>query len=439
VKSYRDALTYLYGLQGRGVKFGLRNIEALLQSVGDPHRRFPSIHIAGTNGKGSTAAFLASAFMAAGYRTGLYTSPHLVRFTERIRVDGKEIPADAIAQYAAQLIPASERYKATFFEVTTCIAMQHFAIRKVDIAIIETGLGGRLDATNVLHPMVSVITEISIDHTRELGTTIAAIAREKAGIMKRGVPCVTGASDLQAIGVMRRMAREKGVQLFRSHELAHLAMGNSIDGHAVVNLKADHLMMGHIRLGFAGVHQAPNAQLAAATLELLLRQPALHSRFNALSSKVVAEGFREVQRNSRLHGRLEVFGRRRRYVLDVAHNVSGIQTLLRSLGGLPVRPTVAVFGVMKDKPYTVMLDNLSRAVKTIVLVAPSTERAEDPKVLFRVCRRRGIDAPLSSSVGAGLAKAEALAGPSGHILITGSHYVVGEAFEALGRKGLDKA
>ncbi|MGB2957522.1 MAG: bifunctional folylpolyglutamate synthase/dihydrofolate synthase, partial [Bacteroidota bacterium] len=162
MKSYKETLSFLYSLQGRGVKLGLRNIQALLQSLGNPERGFPSIHIAGTNGKGSTAAFLASVFQEAGYRTGLYTSPHLVSFTERIRVNGRQIPVPAVLRLTQSLRSDIERYHATFFESTTAVAFAYFAEQNVDVAVVETGLGGRLDATNVLTPLVSVVTNISI-------------------------------------------------------------------------------------------------------------------------------------------------------------------------------------------------------------------------------------------------------------------------------------
>jgi dihydrofolate synthase/folylpolyglutamate synthase len=409
-----------------------------MSHAGNPHRQFPAIHIAGTNGKGSTAAFLASAFMAAGYRTGLYSSPHLRRFTERVCVDGKEIPEKVVAEYARELRPAIEQVRGTFFEATTCIAFRYFADREVDVGIIETGLGGRLDATNVVQPLATVISEISIDHTRELGMTVASIAHEKGGIMKRGVPCITSARGPEALHVLSNEAREKSVPLFQSHILAPLKMWGMRGGYAVVDLGVGRLRIRGVRLGLAGYHQAVNAQLATATLEVLLRSSRIRSRFPRLSTDSTALGLRRVVSHTGFSGRLQVLGERRRYLLDVAHNPSGMQTLVRSVPALSAGTRVTVFGVMKDKEYGPMLDLLGRVSSVIVLVAPEMERAADPDGLCRICRSRGISAVVGGSVRGGLARAELLAGAEGTILVTGSHYVVGEALRTLTGKGLDK-
>ena len=197
--AYRETIAYLFGLQKQGIKFGLSTSRELLARLGDPHRRYRSVHIAGTNGKGSTAAFLARILRAAGFRTGLYTSPHLVDFTERIRVDGVAVSEDRVVELAGRARAAADGLVApdgsgpvtpTFFEVTTAMAFTHFAEAGADIAVIEAGMGGRLDSTNVITPLVSVITNIDLEHTEYLGTTIEAIAAEKAGIIKPGVPVV---------------------------------------------------------------------------------------------------------------------------------------------------------------------------------------------------------------------------------------------------------
>src|SRR5512135_1725144 len=207
--SYSASLRYLYGLQGRGMKFGLRNIRNLLTFAGDPEAKFPSIHVAGTNGKGSTAAFLASAFMEAGYSTGLYTSPHLVRFTERITINGRQISEGRLAKYVGALRSAIEKTGATFFEATTCVAFQYFADEEVDIAIIEVGLGGRLDATNTLAPLACVITSIGFDHMEYLGPTIPSIAAEKGGIVKSRTPVVIGPIARSAERTISEIARKR--------------------------------------------------------------------------------------------------------------------------------------------------------------------------------------------------------------------------------------
>ncbi|HLF14725.1 MAG TPA: Mur ligase family protein, partial [Bacteroidota bacterium] len=200
------SLRFLHGLQGSGIKAGLGNIRVLLLYLGRPERSFPSIHVAGTNGKGSTSAMIAAALTAAGFRTGLYTSPHLIDFTERIRIDGKKIPLRRVSAYTRRLRRTIRAAKATFFEATTAIAFQYFADEGVDVAVIETGLGGRWDSTNVVTPLVSVITSIGMEHREYLGNTLRKIAFEKAGIIKRGVPCVVGNIPVPAMDVIKNRA-----------------------------------------------------------------------------------------------------------------------------------------------------------------------------------------------------------------------------------------
>ena len=208
------------------MKFGLRNIRALLKSVGNPQNWYPTIHVAGTNGKGSTTCFLASIFKEGGYKTGLYTSPHLVSFTERIRINGKEISERRLIGYVDRLRPAIEANEATFFEATTAIAFLYFADERVDIAVIETGLGGRLDSTNVLQPILSIITSIGLDHMEYLGPTLKQIAAEKAGIIKPATPLLVGRIVPEAEAVIRGIARRKRIPFHRASELVDMRIGD---------------------------------------------------------------------------------------------------------------------------------------------------------------------------------------------------------------------
>ena len=231
--SYHATLSYLYSLQYRGMKLGLRNVRTLVLAAGNPQRRFPSIHVAGTNGKGSTSSFIAACFTSAGYRTGLYTSPHLERFNERIRIDGLEIPDAEIVRLTRMLRPAIERTNATFFEATTVIAFSWFAREGVDVAVIETGLGGRLDATNVLKPMISVITNVALDHQEYLGNSLRMIAREKGGIIKPRTPVVTGSEDPDVIRVLKGIARKRSARFHLAGRVVRLS-GRSASGRMSV-------------------------------------------------------------------------------------------------------------------------------------------------------------------------------------------------------------
>lgn len=422
--SYRTTLRFLYGLQLLGMKLGLSNTRALLASMGRPHRAFPSIHIAGTNGKGSTSAFIASILQEAGFKTGLYTSPHLVRFSERIRVNGKEIPEARLVAYAARLRPEIESHRATFFEATTCIALKYFADEQVDVAVIETGLGGRFDATNVLTPLVSVITNISLEHTEILGNTVRAIAREKAGIIKRGVPVVTGSDDPEALAVFQRTACSRKARFLRSRDVVRIDEHNRL-----VILDVRGMKPVRIRLGLGGPHQAKNAALAVAALRserigiggVVLRK--------ALVGKVLRRGLRRVRENTGLRGMLEeVRMGEKTFIFDVAHNPDGMETLSAALRG--TRPAAVVFGMLKEKDVHAMLPQAAALGGTLVCVTAETPRCLKSSVLVRKARKMGIKAVDGGSVAAGVTLASRI--PGSTVVVCGSHYVVGPALEALG-------
>ena len=428
MNSYRDTLRFLYALEYRGMKFGLRNIRALVRGAGRPERAFPSIHVAGTNGKGSTSAFIASAFTEAGYRTGLYTSPHLVRFTERIRIDGKEMGEDRLVAYVRRLRPLIEETGATFFEATTCVAFLYFADEQVDIAVIETGLGGRLDATNVLHPLVSVITNVSLEHTEILGNTVRAIAREKGGIIKPSVPAVTGSDDSGVLAVLRRRGARCGVRVRRSSDVVSVVRHA---GGREVSLSSPRLATGRFTPGLSGGHQVQNAALALCALDTLLGARTGGRLFGALKGPVIRSGFERVAANTGLRGRLEKLRKGKKTImLDVAHNPAGMRTLAGELKKQKVKNLVAVFGVMKDKDYSSMLKELSSSARTIIAVAPVQKRALPAGELYQAGKRAGISMLKGGSVASGIRKAVRMKKPKA-VLVTGSHYVVGEALMAI--------
>ena len=428
--SYTDTLKYLYGLEYRGMKFGLRNIRALLESAGNPEKRFPAIHVAGTNGKGSTASFLASIFMEAGYRTALYTSPHLIRFTERIRINGREISERRLVRYVDRLRPAIETVHATFFEATTCVAFLYFADEEADIAVIEAGLGGRLDATNVLVPLVSVITNIAIDHREYLGNTIGSIAAEKGGIIKPGIPVVTASTDPVALRTLRRIASSRKSRFYVAREIVTSDCTFSPNGRPTLSLSAKHLKVKAVTPGLEGDHQITNAALAVAAVEILFRSKKFTRRFRELNSRSVRRGLIHVRRNAQLRGRFQSIGRNPRYLLDVAHNPDGIRTLVEALNKRDFGPLKTILGVMRDKDYRGMLLELREVCPGIIAVAAATDRALRAEALYRQAMRAGFRAKRGGTVPAGIR----LAGRKGTILITGSHFVVGEALQYLRKK-----
>jgi dihydrofolate synthase/folylpolyglutamate synthase len=435
MSSSHRSISYLYGLQYRGIKYGLRNIHLLLRAAGNPHLAFPAVHVAGTNGKGSTSSFIAASFSASGYRTGLYTSPHLVRFTERIRIDGIEMPEKRLIEYVEWLRPAIEDCRATFFEATTCIAFRYFADEKVAVAVIETGLGGRLDATNVLTPMVSVITNVALDHQEYLGSTLRSIAREKGGILKPGVPAVTAAGEQVVLRVLRKIAGEKGTRL---HECAErVVVRSSRSGRGTISLQGQTLRTGPVRPGLPGDYQQTNAALAVAALDILRSSMRFRRAFRRLTGKSVREGIRNVRALTGIRGRRETLSAGGvRFILDVAHNPAGLNALLESLRSERVHCPVGVFGVLRDKEYAPMLRAFAAAVGHLLLVTADSPRALPATALVRLARREGLSAEAAGSLHGALRKAAAIVRSGkrvkkGGVLVAGSHYLVGAALRRL--------
>jgi dihydrofolate synthase/folylpolyglutamate synthase len=435
---YAETLKYLYGLQKFGIKLGLRNTRSLLASVGNPEREFPSIHIAGTNGKGSTAAMIASILQAAGYTVGLYTSPHLVNFVERIRVNGQSIEDRRVATYVLRLKPKVNELKCTFFEVTTAIAFLYFADVQVDIAVIETGLGGRLDATNVLQPLLSIITNIGLEHTEHLGRTLGHVAREKAGIIKQGTPCLVGELDHSARASTRDVATRRAAKLISATRISSFEIIQEDLSGIRLNLKTPKRVYGNLFVNLGGKFQAENARLAVLAAELVgmdkSRLDRSGNRF-VIKPRHVCAGFRRIRQNTGFRGRLEVIRKKPRVVLDVAHNAEAVHCLADSLESLSLRNLIVVFGVMKDKNFEEMIRTLSRVSAALIAVTPKIDRALDARVIARVAQAFKMNVLNAGMVGKGIAMATQAAGKSDTILITGSHYVVGEALQALERYG----
>ena len=406
---------------GDKIRWGLERTEALLAGVDDPHRRFHSVHIGGTNGKGSVAALCEAALRASGRRVGLYTSPHLVDFRERIRIGGVPLQPELLARAAERLRPLIENTGVSFFEATTVLALLCFAEAGVEIAVVEVGLGGRLDSTNVLQPVAVAITNVALDHTEYLGSSIAQIARQKAGIFKAGTPAVSGA-DGEALQVLREQARLVGAPFAA---LPDLVQATDVDsGPDGTRVRLDSVRWGRrsLSLPLRGGHQASNALIAA---ELLGTLPAeLQPIWEHIQG-----GFAGV----RWPGRLQVEHLRgTTWVFDVAHNPAGAAALANSLGslGLP-RPLVLVAAVLADKAWPEMLDVLAARADAVVLtLAPSAplERSWDPAV---AAAHLGGRARVVPDFAAALERAATLA-PHGTVLVTGSFHTVGDAMQHLG-------
>jgi dihydrofolate synthase/folylpolyglutamate synthase len=406
--TYPDALAFLFP-RTTTIKFGLATTRALLRAVGNPHEVMPSVHVGGTNGKGSVSTLVASALREAGWRVGLYTSPHLASFRERIRVDGVPIAENALAMWTERLQPLILERKATFFEATTAIAFADFAARGAEIVVAEVGLGGRLDSTNVLRPLVSAVTKIERDHMKYLGDTLELIAAEKAGIAKPGVPFIVGERDPALVNVLRREARKAVARA-------------QADGRADVRvLPPEYEWAGPLSL--AGPHQRRNAAVAYG---ILMALPAPYRPPLA----AIEAGFG----SAHVPGRLD---RRGKWLFDVAHNPDGIRALIKAIETLrPPRPLHALVSILGDKEWPEMLVQLDRVIDrgTLTVAPTAASRGWNAVWLRRWLRDRGRPpARASWTLVPEFADAlEIVQQGAGTVLVTGSFHTVGDVMAALG-------
>lgn len=428
--TYPEALEYTASLLKFGVRLGLERFRELLRRAGDPHTAFRAVHVAGTNGKGSTTAFIASALREAGYRTGHYLSPHLFDFRERIQVDGALIPPEAFARQVERLKPVAEelardeRYgPTTEFELITAAAFGHFAEEGVEVAVLEVGLGGRLDATNVIPPpLAAVITSIGLDHQEVLGHSLRQIALEKAGILKPGVPVVTGVTQEEALGAIREVAHERGCPL---HRVEPAALRRA-DGYAYYASDARGLsvwlpetpLIG-LQLALRGTFQHANAAVAAATLNLL------RSRGLEVSDEALRRGLEQ----ARLPGRFQVLHLQdppRTLVLDVAHNQDGARALAEALEhAFSGRKALFVVGMKSNHDPAEFLPPLREHVERLWVSQPRTS-PRPVEELLEVARRLHLPAEPAPSIPEALERALEHAAPDQPVVLTGSLLTVGE-------------
>ncbi|MDP1675377.1 MAG: folylpolyglutamate synthase/dihydrofolate synthase family protein [Bacteroidota bacterium] len=399
----KSTLDFLYSLQKFGMKIGLRNIRRLLKSIANPHLSIKTIHIAGTNGKGSTSSMVAAILTAAGYKVGLYTSPHLVKFNERIRINGKMISDADVAYYTKKLKPQIHRLKATFFEATTAIAFKYFADEKVDFAVIETGLGGRLDSTNVIRPLVSIITSIGKDHTEILGKTYTSIATEKAGIIKRSVPVVVGKMKGIALNTIVQIARKKKSSVLFSSKIT---------------------LPQNFKIQLKGKHQIANAKAAVVAIAIVGK------RF-VVGDKAIKEGLQSTSQLTGLRGRFELLQSLPSVLLDVAHNPEGMKVLSTEIKKLGYKKIIVIFAAMKDKDYQSSLHYLSKLNPLIITTQPSVERALSSELLYSTCKSMKLRCVSAANVKDAIRIGYEHTGDKGLLVITGSHFLVGEAIPLL--------
>jgi dihydrofolate synthase/folylpolyglutamate synthase len=432
--TYAEAIQFLYGLQLFGTHFGLERTFKLAELAGHPQKKLRFIHVAGTNGKGSTCAMLESIYRAAGLRVGLFTSPHLVSFRERMQINRQLIPQNEIVRLVTEIQPLLNQFPAdnhpTMFEVVAVMALKYFAEQKCDLVIWETGLGGRLDATNIVTPLASVITNIAFDHQQWLGDSLAKIAAEKAGIIKAGVPVVTAESQPEALAVIEKVARENKSNLIHVTQLS------------AVNFQLPTL---------PGAHQQNNAALALATVGILQKQI-------SVSDETIRTGLASVN----WPGRLQLIERgAQKILLDGAHNVAGAETLRAALETFLPLPAqrgegrgegreentttsprhtppfmeerekpVLIFGALADKNWSDLCRILAPLAAKVFTVPVASERTADPRDLAATFRTANPD--LEAVAVSGLPEALAASKNEPFVVITGSLYLIGEALERLG-------
>jgi len=425
--NYNDTVNYLYDLQRHGIKLGLENSRRLLGILGEPQKSFHSIHIAGTNGKGSTATIIASILQESNLRVGLFTSPHLVSFTERIRVDNREIAEHEIVELTDEIRNAMQNIPSglnpTFFEFVTAMAFYYFKQEKIDWAVIETGMGGRLDATNVLIPEVSIITNIGFDHKEFLGETISDIAFEKAGIIKPAVPVVTATTHPDALRVLEEISKNRGSELHiygRDFESTLISMDEK---HVTFNYVSANPSMSHtFSLPLLGKYQLYNVSLAIRACEILTKKGLY------LSDKIINKGLL----NLNLEGRLELSSQKPPIVIDGAHNPEAAQALADAIKEIFLnKKIILIIGIMKDKDIEGILKPMTQISDTVILTKPKGERAASPEKLKEGIKNSEKRIITTNTVAEAIELAKTLWKEGYLILVTGSFYTIGEAKEYL--------
>jgi dihydrofolate synthase/folylpolyglutamate synthase len=406
--TYSDAIKFLYSLRWFGAKFGLTHTFKLAALAGSPQNGLRFIHVAGTNGKGSTCAMLESIYRAAGLRVGLFTSPHLVAFGERLQVNRRLVPEAAVAELVAEMQPLLKEFPPgehpTFFEVVTVMALRFFAAEKCDLVVWETGLGGRLDATNIVQPLASVITNIQYDHQNYLGESLASIAVEKAGIIKPGVPVITGTDSPEALKVIRETARRQDSRLT-----------------TVRPAEAHEPPLDTLALPLLGEHQRMNAAVALATVRVLGSQVTVRE-------EAIQQGLASVHWAGRLQLIMRASGQK--VLLDGAHNLSGAECLAAALQTyFPEAKPVLVLGILRDKDWRHMCEILAPLAGRILLVPVHSERSAEPHGLAEACRHANPGAHVTEFASLGDALADSA--QDGFVVVAGSLYLIGEAMELL--------
>lgn len=422
IKSEHDLQTYLYSKRAKGMKLGLDHITQLLNYLDHPEQQFPAVHIAGTNGKGSTAAILESILREAGYKTGLYTSPHLIDIRERIRINGQFISKKEMIDLIGALQIHFEASQASFFECLTASAYRYFADHQIDIAVLETGLGGRLDATTLNRSILTLITEIGLDHTHILGRRTEIIAGEKAGILKSGIPCIVGRQSESVIHFFSDFCIKNSIPVTFLNQDAQIRDIQCSSQGSVFSLKTDSVFYQQLRLSLLGAHQIDNAAQAVLAVEKLKQA----------GWQVPEKAIRSGLQNAFWPARIQQIHENPTAILDSAHNPLGMQRLVESIQSLfRYDHLILVFGVLKDKQYDEMISIIAPLAGKIVLTRPLGDRALDPSEIQHHQAFSGKPLEVIPDISAAWDRAFQLAGRHDLICGAGSIYFVGEILKSI--------
>lgn len=422
--NYDEAMDYIKSTAKFGSNLGLERTEKILELLGNPHKKLKCIHVAGTNGKGSTTAMIADILKESGYKVGMYTSPYILEFEERIQINGKNIPKDDLSKLITEVADAVNRVYAlgydhpTEFEIITCAAFLYYYREKVDYAVMEVGLGGRLDSTNVLVPLVSVITSISYDHMHILGNTLSEIAYEKAGIIKNGVPVVVYPQEAEAFDVIERVCRERNAPLIKVPQncVIHADTGSFNIPYQNISITTE-IEKYDVELSLLGKHQLLNCATAVHAVEVLVKMGAIISKGNILNAlkKVKWIGRMEILRNEPL------------VVIDGAHNIDGITRLKESVESyFKYNKLVLIIGILADKQVENMIRMIAPMAWKVITVAPHSERAESALRLKEIVARYNNNVEYAQEYSTAYQKGMEYCNADDMLLVCGSLYMIGD-------------
>ena len=427
--NYQDAIDFLFTslpmfqrIGGAAYKANLDNTHRLDAYFDYPHRTFHTIHVAGTNGKGSTSHMLAAILQNGGYKTGLYTSPHLLDFRERIRINGEMIPPEKVVDFVEKHQPVIRKIQPSFFEMTAAMAFDYFARQQVEVAVIETGMGGRLDSTNIITPLLSVITNISHDHGQFLGDTLEKIAFEKGGIIKEGIPVVIGETHPETAPVFARIAGERNAPITfadRLYRIVRVDSGLEQQEFVIKNTKTD--ITSTYTLDLPGAYQGKNIKTVLTAVEVLRQQGSMQ-----LPESSVRTGLARAARLTGLSGRWQVLGKEPLVIADTGHNEAGLAEITAQMERTPHNRLFMIFGVVNDKDLERIWPLLPREAHYIFTQA-KIERALDARILYEKAGEQGLSGEVIADIPAAIRKAQESAAPGDMVFIGGSTFTVAEA------------